>query len=69
MPAPFLVSIVPPLPGSATMKEWLCHYWGSQDPGGRGQEAPETPLTFVLDVKLPLLPEAAEWRNAGTWAH
>lgn len=45
--------------------------WSRGPPSFSGSEVsgPWTICTFVLDVKLSLLPEASEGRDAGAWAN
>lgn len=43
--------------------------WASPGPGGGNHVATGPGPTFVLDIKLPLLPEASERGNAGARAN
>ena len=49
---------------------WLLGYRRpSQDPGGGNHVLAGPQPTFVLDIKLPLLPEAPEGGDASAWAN
>lgn len=47
----------------------LRHRWASPGRGGGNHGATGPGPTFVLDIKLPLLPEAPERCNAGAGAN
>ena len=69
-------SIPRPSPGSDAKDteqhhaSWLLGYRRpSQDPGGGSHVLAGPQPTFVLDIKLPLLPEAPEGGDASAWAN